>query len=173
MSSTQGVTDRRTAVTDTSVLINFLNIERLDLLCVHSGYRIVITEHVRGEVLLDAQVTALDQALEAGDIEEVALTDPEAQALFAQLNQVLGRGESAAIALAASRGWAIGMDEKGRARQEVRNRLREDRLLTTPGVLLRCIQRGVLTVEEADDIKSRLAEKRFEMNFDSFADLLS
>lgn len=164
---------RRVVVADTSVLINFLAIDRLDLLCEESGYRIVITEHVRAEVRRPAQARALKAAIENGMIEQEELTDPRAQELFAELNRVVGRGESAVIALAALSGHAVALDDKGRARRELRERLGEGRLLTTPGVLLRCIQLGALSVDEADVIKAELAELRFAMTFQSFGELLS
>jgi hypothetical protein len=38
--------------------------------------------------------------------------------------------------------------------------------------LLRCIRLGVLTVDQADELKAELATKRFRMTFDSFRELL-
>jgi len=164
---------RRIVVADTWVLINFLKIDRLDLLCEHSGYRILITEHVRDEVTRPEEVAVLEAGLEAGIMDEVELREMPAQELFAELNRVLGRGEAAAIAMAAVEGHAVALDEKGRARREARDRLGEGRLLTTPGVLLRCIELRVLTVDEADEIKDELAGRRFKIAFDSFGDLAS
>jgi predicted nucleic acid-binding protein len=37
-------------VVDTSVLINFLNVDRLDLFASHPQYRFLVTEHVKREV---------------------------------------------------------------------------------------------------------------------------
>jgi hypothetical protein len=51
-------------------------------------------------------------------------------------------------------------------------RLGEQRLLTTPGILLASIRAGQLTVDEADRIKQRLEALRFRMSFDSFGELL-
>ncbi len=42
--------DREDAISDTSVLINFLAVGRLDLFVKHPKYRFVITGHVRREV---------------------------------------------------------------------------------------------------------------------------
>jgi predicted nucleic acid-binding protein len=159
-------------VTDTCILINFMQVERLDLLCQHKDYRIVITEHVRSEIADQQQAVDLASAVSAGEIEETSVTDPTELALFATLNAILGRGESAAIAVAATRGWVIATDEKGRTRREIERRLGKERLLTTPGLLLKCILNGTLTVAEADDIKDKLAAQRFAMNFASFAELL-
>jgi len=164
-------------VSDTDVLINFLRVGRLDLLCRHADYRIVITEHVRGtmgapgEVTDNAQLSVLDAAVSSGELEETSLTDPFEIGLFASLNVFLGRGEAAAIAVAASRGWVVATDDR-RAGRESQSRLGANRRLTTPGILLRCILNGHLTVAEADTIKGQLATRRFAVRFSSFGDLL-
>ena len=92
---------------DTSVLINFLRVGRLDLLCHHRDYRFVVTEHAGAEVTAPAQRGALEAAVSAGEIGETSLPDSAELSLFATLNAFLGRGESAAIAVAVVRtgGW--------------------------------------------------------------------
>lgn len=157
---------------DTCILINFMQAERLDLLGRHKEYRIVITEHVRAEVTDARQEAALVSAISAGEIEEATLTDPPEVAFFAALRTFLGRGEAAAIAVAANRGWAVATDETGKTLREIESRIGKGRLLTTPGLLLKCILNGTLTVAEADALKAKLASRRFVMKFRSFADLL-
>ena len=163
-------------VSDTDVLINFLRVGRLELLCRHADYRVVITEHTRGafgapgEVTDNVQLSELEAAISSGEIEATSLTDISEIGLFASLNAFLGRGEAAAIAVATSRGWVVATDDR-RAGSEIQRRLGANRRLTTPGILLRCIERGHLTVVEADTIKSQLAECRFIMKFASFGDL--
>ncbi len=71
-------------VTDTCVLINFSHISRLDLLCRHSGYRIVVTEHVRAELLDPAQARLLNAAIDEGIVEEISITDPAELTIFAE-----------------------------------------------------------------------------------------
>jgi predicted nucleic acid-binding protein len=90
------------------------------------------------------------------------------------LNAVLGRGESASIAVAANRGWVIAMDEVGRARREVHERVGRNRLINTPGLILSCVRLGTITVAEADSIKDDLESQgqSFAVSFDSFGDLL-
>lgn len=166
------VDGRVLVVADTCVLINFMRVGRLDLVCRHRGFRLVVTEHVRAEILDPVQADLLATAISLGNIEEVMVTDPAELALFATLNAVLGHGESAAIAVAALRGWHIATDEKGRTRREVETRLGRGRLLTTPDLLLSCIRSGSLTLSEADAIKDALAASRFVMNFNSFGDLM-
>lgn len=158
---------------DTSVLLNFLNVRRIDLLAHHPDYRFAVTEDVRDEVRTPEQRSALDQAIEAGDIALERITDRKELALFAELEAApVDRGEASAIAVAENRRWCVAVDEGGRTRREVERRLGASRHLTTPGILLRCIQAGVLSVEEADAIKDELAQKRFRVRFGSFAELL-
>jgi len=160
-------------VADTCIPINFVLAERLDLLCWHQDYRFLVTEHTRAEILDPGQLQELEAAVQAGEIKETQVTDPDELAIFAVLSAVLGKGEAAAIAVAEKRGWIIATDEKKRTRREIETRLGKGRLLTTPGILLKCILNDTLTVAEADAIKAKLAAHRFAMSFASFADLLT
>lgn len=162
---------RVVVVCDACVLINFLIVGRLDLLAGNPDFRFVVTEHVIAEVTDPDQQARLQAAIENGEIEQVDLTGPEGLALFADLRRILGSGEAAAIALAEGRSWAIATDD-GRTRREIDDRLGMGRLLTTPGILLKAIRCGSITVGQADDIKAELETRRFKMNFKSFADLL-
>lgn len=164
--------DPRQTVCDTSVVINFLIAQRIDLLVGNPEYRFVLTEHVRAEVTSASQAPVLDKAISTGGLVEVALDDPGALEIYAKLSSVLGRGESAAIALAACRGWLVAMDERGRARRELERHLGTGRLVTTPGILVGCIRSRMLSVAEADGIKAVLAANRFAMSFKSFADVV-
>lgn len=161
-------------VADTNVLINFLRAGRLDLLRHHEGYKLVVTEHARREVTYPGQSAELAAALSAGDVDEIQLTDPVELSLFAKLNAVLGRGESATIAVAANRNWVIAMDELGRARREVYERVGRNRLINTPGLILSCIRHGAITVADAYGIKVALESQgqSFAVSFESFGDLL-
>lgn len=169
--STEG---RILVVSDANVLINFLRANRLDLLSQHRDYKIHVTEHVRGEITYPDQKAELDGAISSGDIEGVPLTDPVELELFVELNAVLGRGESAAIALASNRRWVIAIDELGRARSEARRRVGSDRVINTPGLILSCVRSGALTIAEADGIKTSLESQgqSFSTSFGSFGELL-
>lgn len=162
----------RLVVTDTSIVLNFLKIGRPDILENHRTYRFVVTEHVRGEVEFPEQEQLLDEALERGRIELVEVTDPEALAIFAELDLVVETGEASCIALAQTRGWMLATDEGGRTRAEVVRRLGAGRLVTTKDVLRQAILDGRLTVEQADELKAEFAKKRFVMPFASFRELL-
>lgn len=87
---------------DTSVLINFLAVDRIDLLASHPDFRFIVTEHVRAEVTTHYadQLVRLRAALDAGSVEETRVESVEELTLFAQLtkNPRLGLGECAAMA---------------------------------------------------------------------------
>ena len=169
MKGTQAV--RRIVISDACVLINFLHVDRLDLLLESAAFEVVITDHVRGEVLEDTQREKLDRAVEGRKLLEVQITDPVELSLFASLSGFLGNGEAAALAVAERRGWMIATDERGRTLTEIVKRLGSERLRTTPAIIVQCIRSGAISVPQADAIKERLEALRFRMPFRSFADL--
>src|SRR3954463_6487318 len=92
-------------IIDTSTLINFLRVGRVDLLAGLAAYRFVMTDHVRDEVtsLYPSQLTNLEFALLAGHLHVVSVDSLDA--VFLEMKrQRLGDGESAAIAVACASG---------------------------------------------------------------------
>lgn len=162
----------RVVVSDSSVLINFINIDRLNLLGALPGFDFVIPDHVEAEITQPEQKACLAVAIEAGHLKREAMTDLTEIGVFAELTQVMGKGEAACLAMAKERGWWIAADERGRFLRQVRERLGEARLLNTPGILLKAIRANVLTVAEADKLKAELERHRFKMKFGSFGELL-
>ena len=61
-------------VADASVLINFLRIDRMDLIARHS-HRFLVTDHVTAEVMdfYPDERTRLDGALHAGVLQQVSV----------------------------------------------------------------------------------------------------
>jgi len=164
--------DRRARVVcDTCILVNFARIGRLDLLVEHRDYRFVVPEQVLDELTEPGQRVHVDAAITSGGLELVVSSDLAEIARAVELRRHLDRGEAVAFAVAAHRGWLIATDEGKRTRRMIVEQLGAARLLTTPAILLRCIRAGVLTVADADAIKSKLERHRFRMAFDSFADL--
>lgn len=66
--------------------------------------------------------------------------------------------------MAVSRRWVIAADEKGRFRRELFGRLGENYLLDTAGALVTAIKAGVITVDQAEALRTQLRENRFEMD---------
>lgn len=164
--------DRSAVVCDTSVLLNFLVLDRIDLLAEHPRYRFHLPEEVRLEVAVPLEAERLERCLREGAIEILRLQTIEDLTRFAELDRVLGRGEAAAIAAAAARRWLVAIDERGRALRAARECVGATRIVNTPGILLASIRAGDLEIAQADKLKAELETKRFRMRFGSFRELL-
>ncbi|MGG7579595.1 hypothetical protein [Rhizobium sp. Nf11,1] len=166
-------------VADTSVLINFLKIDRMDLLGRYPG-GFIATDHVRGEVTdrYPSQIVRYAAAIESGYIGEEKVIDPIELALFARLSETprLGIGECSAIAVALSRSYALAIDD-GRA---IKHALREAGLfgqtlmvLRTVDIVVDLIRAGALDIVSADEIRYEWeAKHQFRIAISSFGDLL-
>ena len=102
-------------IADTSVLINFLNVDRMQLIGKHQP-ACVITDHVTAEVteLYPEQRERLKVALDEGHLESISVTDDIEIELFGRIQQAgrLGLGESSAIAVALTRGYTLAIDDR-------------------------------------------------------------
>lgn len=162
-------------ITDTSVLINFLVLDRVELLARLSEHRFVVTDHVRAEITAhyQDQLQRLDAAFAAGTLQEIRVTDLEEVRLFAELTATgLGIGECSAIAVAAHRRLTLAIDDK-RAIKKVKALGLGLTFLSTESLVVLLIQQGVLSIAEADDIKLTWErDHRFRLAFASFAERL-
>jgi predicted nucleic acid-binding protein len=162
----------RIVVTDANVLINLIHASALFLLGCLAGYEFIVVEEVVAEITVPDQAAALTAAIGSGWLKQMRVDDPVSLALFAELSAIMGRGEAASLALAATGKFDIACDEKRVFRREAVKRLGTDRILTTPGIFVLAIRAGAITVEQADNAKVLLAQRRFEMTFASFKDVL-
>lgn len=170
------VSEQGPVLLDTSVLINFLAIDRIALLARHPDFRFVITEHVRSEVTTHyrAQLDRLETALHEGHFEETRVEAIEELVLFAKLSQNprLGLGECAAIAAAIHRTQPLAIDDKA-ARKAALEHAPGLVVIDTQSIMVSLIRAEVLSIAEADSIKSTwAAEHRFHLKAASFAELL-
>lgn len=163
---------RLLVVADSSFLINFLVLDRMDILGALAQFRLHVPNHVRAEVRYDDQRTRFQAAVEGGIVTEMEITEPSEILLYDELRQFLGDGESASLAVAVSRRWVIAADEKGRFRRELFGRLGENYLLDTAGALVTAIKAGVISVEQAEGLRAQLRANRFEMDPRPFDELL-
>jgi predicted nucleic acid-binding protein len=166
-------------VADTSVLINFLRIDRMDLIAAHPA-SFIATDHVAAEIAdtYPEQQARYAAALNAAQITEQRIDDPAELELFLRLAAKgrLGAGERAAIAVALTRGGALAIDDS----RAIRRALEEAGFAGTPLTILRTqdivvqiIRDGALTIEAADAIRDDWANNhRFKLKIASFADLL-
>jgi predicted nucleic acid-binding protein len=159
-------------VTDANVLINFCHLERLSLFGRLAPLRFLVPQEVVDEIEEPDQRAAMGDALAAGHIEVLVISDMVALALFANLRSLMGRGEAACLAWAATAQCLIASDEKKRFRRKAVELLGESRILRTEDLLVQAIRRGMLSIAEADSCKTILAANRYALAFESFADLL-
>lgn len=136
---------RRIVAVDSNVLINLIHLDRLDLLKSLPGYEFVVPDIVVAEITAKEQAQRLSKALDRGELRMEPVVELERD-VFAELAQVMGKGEAACIAMAEMRGWLVATDEKRRVLRAARERLGEG--------------------------KSLLERNRFKMKFGSFAELV-
>ncbi len=163
---------RRQVVLDTSVLLNFLRVGRLDLLVGLPGHEFLLTDHVRGEVTEPAHAGTLQEALQGGRLIEVRVDDPAELAVFAEMTtlRVLGVGECAALALAVHRGLQIAIDDKA-ARKKAMALFRFERFVGTVELVVAAIRGGLINLKGADEIKRKWeSELRFQLGITSLGD---
>lgn len=170
---TDALTD---VITDTSTLVNFLRVGRVDLLAGLASYRFVVTDHVRAEVTsyYPTQLSNFEFALLASHIVEMMLDAPADLTVFAELKALrLGDGECASIAVALNRGLPLAIDDI-RARKKAVARDPNLRVLDTIGLMVEAIQAGLVTVAEADAIKAdwEINHRFIKKHFSSFAELI-
>ncbi|HGY91949.1 MAG TPA: hypothetical protein ENK43_12340 [Planctomycetes bacterium] len=162
----------RIVVVDANVLINLIHVDRLDLCGSLENIEFVVPEEVVAEVTDPDQAVKLVNAFDMGHLRREASSDPAEIEAYAELWRVMGKGEAACLAIAHARGWMVASDERGRFLRHVRERLGEGRVLNTPGLLVLAIRTGLLTIEQADQLKLTLENHRFKMRFASFRDVL-
>ena len=110
-------------VADTSVLINFLRIDRMDLIGRHPK-RFLATDHVGAEITSSypEQQERYQAAVASGLLDTCSVVDPEEVALFLKLGpgQQLGAGECSAIAVAIRRRYPIAIDDNRAIKRAIR-----------------------------------------------------
>ncbi len=168
---------RHDVVIDTSTLINFLAVDRVDLLRDNPRYHFVVTEHAREEVTdhYGPQLDRLREALADGALEESGVHEIGELERFAKLaaTKQLGPGECASIAAAVGRGCVLAIDDKvaaKRARQASKTLI----IVDTQQIVVELIQDGMLDVATADAIKDTWErECRFKLKIASFSQLVA
>jgi len=96
----------RVVVVDTSVVINLVHVNRLDILGRLDGWEFVVPEQIVEEVSEPSQAAMLMDALIAGPLRKEPSTKTAELEIYAELRQVMGRGEAACLAMAQSgTGW--------------------------------------------------------------------
>ena len=164
------------AIIDASVLVNFLKIDRIDLLARHPAYRFIVVDLVRNEVTKRGQAARLEAALQSGDLSPDGppeTIDVAELATFAAMTALkIGIGDKAVIAAAKVRCLALAMDDKDAWKLGAAfcsGIPRED----TVSIMVSLIKAGVLTIAEADAIKADWElNHRFRLKFASFSEVI-
>lgn len=163
--------NKKILITDTSVLINFLNLNRMDLLGIFPGM-FVITQHVLAEVTNEfpIQQKILQDALGQKILEVIIVDSMEELCLFGQLmgDSRLGAGECSAIACAIHRNYALAMDDIQACKQAKRF-AKDLEILSTANIMGILVNHDAISYQEADEIKDELKFKhRFDLKIESF-----
>lgn len=170
---------RGIVVADSSVLINFLRIDRMDLIGAYPA-SFIATDHVAAEIsdTYPDQQARYEAALNSGQITEQRVDDPVELEMFLRLGAKgrLGAGERAAIAVALNRACALAIDDSRAIRRALQEAALGDNALTilrTQDIVVELIRRGVVSVEAADAILVDWATNhRFKLKISSFKVLL-
>jgi hypothetical protein len=159
-------------ITDANIIINLFHIGQLGLFGSLPPYRFRVPRDVVVEILDPAQQIAVRSCIEAGLLESIVVDTMAALPLFAELRGIMGLGEAACLALAATGGFHIASDEKKRFTRKAIELIGEARILRTEFLLLEAIRRDQITIGDADHFKDILAANNYALPFDSFADIL-
>lgn len=163
----------RPVFVDTNVLINLVHVDRLDLLGQLRPFQFLVPAEVLAEIRRPNQNESVAKALKEGWLGNVRVEGVEELEIYAGLVQHMGSGEAACLTLAAiRRGFLATSDKKRKFMREARSCIGRDRIVRLADIFVRAIRQGHLTVEQADGYKEFLAENRFRMKIDTFADLL-
>lgn len=161
-------------ICDTSIIINFLKINRLDLLSEYS-HEFWVTDHVHREITMDypVQQQLFQNAFEDLTIQKTSLEDPQELDIFINLikNGQLGSGECATIAVAAQRGYFLAIDDN-QAIRKAELLIPPKRILRTQDILVGMIKEELLNIETADQLLQNWATfHRFRLKIPTIKEL--
>jgi predicted nucleic acid-binding protein len=147
-------------VIDACLAITFGNVGRLEVLTQLVRHRVVISARALAEIRRPPASGAIQAAIAAQEItiEAVDLNDPgERQALanFDQRPAFRGRGEAEVLAIAATRGYIVGSDERP-VLSAARQQWGAERTASTLDILIWAIREQRLTLPEAETLLARL-----------------
>ena len=141
-------------ICDTAIIVNFLKINRIDLLD-RSSHTFLVSDHVQQEIALDypAQLKRFQKALKKSIIQKIPGEDSEEFDLFAALFKTgqLSVCESATLAAAAYRGYSLATDDS-QVIDQAELLMAPNRILRTQNIVVALINENLLTDESADQL---------------------
>ncbi len=159
-------------ITDSSVLINFLQINRLDLLQSYPG-NFYITEHVDTEITDEVQRDRMKEGIAQGILTVINVNQDNELVMYGRMmdEHRLGSGESSAIACAINRGFVLAVDDVAARKQA----LKVDsslKIVGTQDIMIGLVQEDLLDGDEADLIKQTWEKQyRFTMKISTFMEI--
>ncbi len=157
---------------DACVLINLAIVGRVDLLGQIHDMVFHVPQEVLDEITIVEQRNQVENVARSGGVMVAKIDAVEELRTFAEYSGQFGKGESACLAIASCRKWVVATDETKDKRPSREILARGIQVINTPGILLKSIRQGVLTVEAADAIKVALEKGRYRMSFRSFRELV-
>lgn len=158
---------------DACVLINLAIVGRVDLLGQIHDMAFHVPQEVLDEITIGEQRNQVENVARSGGLMIAKIDAVEELRTFAEYSGQFGKGESACLTIASCRKWVVATDETKDKRLTREIAAKGIEVINTPGLLLKAIRRGVLTVEAADGMKAELEKHRFKMSFDSFRGLVT
>jgi predicted nucleic acid-binding protein len=158
-----------TLIADTTVLSNFTHVQRPELLRAECLEDIVTAAQVMEEIQRGVERHVLPLC-DWQWLPVYTLNTPEEIRLFEQLNQRLGAGESACLALAMHRGFMVLTDDIDARRW---GHHAEIPISGTIGLLVQLVQGRILTVEEANSLLQAMREHGYYAPITRLEELLS
>ena len=163
------IAERRSTIIDTSVLINYLSVGRIDLLIKLSHRHMLITEEVHTEIIRNR--TVLEIALSAGQIEIANPLLYEDIELFARLTKILSIADASCIVAARALGTDLAADDRI-LRREALKVLPEASLFRTEALLAEAVRTNLLLIEEGNSILQALIKMRYRPSISRLQELL-
>ena len=153
------------AVVDNTLLSNFAHIQRPELL--EAAFDQPVTVRAVMDELEVGVQTARIPTVDWSWLPIIELTDDE-RVMAERLNQTLGRGEAACIALAKSRQWIILTDDR-----DARRAAREAGLIVsgTLGALMNLVGEDALSLAEADEFLAIMIRSGYRCPVNSLSEL--
>ncbi len=141
---------------DASVLINFCEVKRLDVLVASCDPPRFVLVDVHDELGPSCRAQ-VDERRACQELELANLDSAEEIQRWAAYTLRLDAGESATIAVAVERGWSVVLDERA-ARRIAEDELGPERMTGTVGVLLAAVERAYITLDEGDQLLAGMIE---------------
>jgi predicted nucleic acid-binding protein len=153
------------AVVDNTLLSNFAHIQQPKLL--EAAFDQPVTVRTVMDELQVGVQTARIPSVDWSWLPVIELTDDE-RVMAEHLNQTLGRGEAACIALAKSRQWIILTDDR-----DARRAAREAGLIVsgTLGALMNLVRGYALSLAEADKFLAIMKQSGYRCPVNSLSEL--